>query len=121
MPELSPEDRARALAILAQVRAEILAVAGEDRELSFQMKRYIAKRLEFDERGTPTQRKKLKEQMLKKQGGLCALCREKLPQRGAELDRFKAIDGYTVENTQLVCPACHRKAQRTRDVASQPI
>ena len=62
MPELSEENRAKTLPILEKVRAEILAVAGEDEALIFQMKRYIAKRLEFDERGTPTQRRKLKDQ-----------------------------------------------------------
>jgi hypothetical protein len=117
MPELSVENRAKTLPILKRVRDEIAAVAGEDKELIFQMKRYIAKRLEFDERGTPTQRRKLKDQMWKKQRGLCALCKEKLPERGAELDRFKAIDGYTMENTQLVCHLCHRRVQEERESA----
>lgn len=52
MPKLSPEDRAKTVPILERVRAEIAAIAGEDKALIFQMKRYIAKRLEFDERGT---------------------------------------------------------------------
>ena len=76
MPELSSEDRVKTVAILQRVREEISAVAGADRALVFQMRRYIAKRLEFDERGTPTQRKKLKDLMWKKQRGLCALCKE---------------------------------------------
>jgi hypothetical protein len=114
VPELSAENRAKTLPILERLRNEILSVAGDDRELLFQMKRYIAKRLEFDERGTPTRRKKLKDQMWKKQRGLCAVCNDKLPERGAELDRFKAIDGYTMENTQLVCQTCHRKVQKER-------
>jgi 5-methylcytosine-specific restriction endonuclease McrA len=114
MPGLSEEHRAKAIAILAQVRSEMLAVTGEDRELLHQMRRYIAKRLEFDERGTPTQRRKLKDQVSKRQRGLCAVCREKLPERGAELDRFKAIDGYTVANTQLLCQACHRNVEAQR-------
>jgi hypothetical protein len=117
MPELSEENRAKTLPILERVRAEILVVAGDDKALIFQMKRYIAKRLEFDERGTPTQRRKLKDQMWKKQRGLCALCNEELPMRGAELDRFKAIDGYTEENTQLVCHTCHRSTQEARGFA----
>lgn len=117
MPELSEANRAKTLPILERVRTEILSIAGEDKALIFQMKRYIAKRLEFDERGTPTQRRKLKEQMWKKQRGLCALCKGELPERGAELDRFKAIDGYTAENTQLVCHSCHRTAQETRGFA----
>jgi len=114
MPGLSEEHRAKAIAILEQVRSEMQAVAGEDREVLHQLRRYVGKRLEFDERGTPTQRRKLKDQVAKRQRGLCSVCQEKLPKRGAELDRFKAIDGYTAANTQLVCQACHRKVQAER-------
>jgi len=114
MPTLSEEDRVKAIAILEQLRARIIEVAGQDRERLFQLRRYILKRLEFDERGTPTQRKKLKDQKWKSQRGLCALCQEKLPERGAELDRFRAIEGYTAENTQLLCHPCHEKAAQER-------
>lgn len=117
MPELSEENRAKAVSLLERLRDDIQAAAAGDRDLIFQMKRYISKRLEFDERGTPTHRKKLKELMSKKQSGLCALCRQPLPERGAELDRFKAIDGYTIENTQLLCRSCHQKAQEQRESA----
>jgi len=114
MPPLSEPDREKAIELLARLRGEIVAAAGEDKETIFQMKRYIAKRLEFDERGTPTERRKLKDLKWKKQRGLCARCQGKLPERGAELDRFKALDGYTVENTQLLCHGCHRKAEEER-------
>jgi hypothetical protein len=117
MATLSAEDRDRAIAILGELRAWIAEVAGEDRERLFQVRRYILKRLEFDERGTPTQRRKLKEQKRKMQRGLCAVCGEKLPERGAELDRFRAIEGYTVANTQLVCHGCHQKEQEGRGLA----
>jgi hypothetical protein len=117
MASLSDEDRAAAIAILDELRGRIAAVAGEDRERLFQMRRYILKRLEFDERGTPTQRRKLKDAKRKSQRGLCALCQGPLPDRGAELDRFRAIDGYTARNTQLVCHTCHQKAEAERGYA----
>ena len=117
MPGLSEDHRVKAIAILTHVRSEMLAVVGENRELLHQMRRYIAKRLEFDERGTPTQRRKLKDLVWKRQRGLCALCKEDLPERGAELDRFIAMDGYTIANTQLVCHACHRRVQEERGFA----
>jgi hypothetical protein len=117
MASLSDEDRATAIRILEQLRARIAGVVGEDRERLFQMRRYILKRLEFDERGTPTQRRKLKEAKRKSQRGLCALCQTVLPERGAELDRFRAIEGYTARNTQLVCHSCHQKAEAERDFA----
>jgi hypothetical protein len=117
MASLSEEDRAKAIAILEMVRARIAEVAGDDRERLFQVRRYVLKRLEFDERGTPTQRRKLKDEKRKWQRGLCAVCECKLPERGAELDRFRAVDGYTAANTQLVCRSCHQKAEEERGLA----
>jgi hypothetical protein len=114
MASLSEEDRAKAIAILESVRRQVAEAAGDDHALTFQMRRYILKRLEFDERGTPTQRRKVKDAKWKSQRGLCAVCLGKLPERGAELDRFKAIDGYTVGNTQLVCRSCHQKTEEER-------
>jgi hypothetical protein len=118
MAALSEEDRAKAIAILESVRRQVAEVAGEDRERLFQVRRYVLKRLEFDERGTPTQRRKLKDAKRKSQRGLCAMCRESLPERGAELDRFRAIDGYTARNTQLICHLCHQKAEEERSSKS---
>jgi hypothetical protein len=117
MPVLPEDERAKLIPILAKLRSELFEASGANEEILFSMKRYIAKRLEFDERGTPTQRRKLKDQKRKSQHGLCAMCKDALPERGAELDRFRAIDGYTADNTQLVCPSCHRKAQQERESA----
>jgi hypothetical protein len=117
MASLSDGDREKAIAILEELRARIADAVGDDRDRLFQMRRYILKRLEFDERGTPTQRRRLKEQKRRSQRGLCALCHGELPQRGAELDRFRAMDGYTAGNTQLVCHSCHQKAEVERGFA----
>ena len=117
MASLSEEDRDKAIAILEELRSRIAEAVGDDRGRLFQMRRYILKRLEFDERGTPTQRRRLKEQKRRSQQGLCALCHGELPQRGAELDRFRAVDGYTAGNTQLVCHSCHQKAEAQRGFA----
>jgi hypothetical protein len=119
MPKLPDEDRAKAILILDKLRLDLQEASAGNEELLFSMKRYIAKRLEFDERGTPTQRRKLKEQKLKSQQGLCAGCNNKLPERGAELDRFRAIEGYTAQNTQLLCQTCHRSTQEARDSDAQ--
>jgi hypothetical protein len=110
MPTLSGEDRARAIQILEQTRAQIDAAAADDQELRFQLRRYILKRLEFDERGTPTQRRKLKDVKRKFQRGLCYECAQPLPAKGAELHRLRAVEGYTEANTRLLCRACHEKA-----------
>jgi hypothetical protein len=115
MPALSDDDRAKAIQILEQVRVSIDAVA-TDTDLRFQIRRYIIKRLEFDERGTPTQRRKLKELKRKFQRGLCFQCETKLPEKGAELHRLQAMEGYTAENTQLLCRACHAKVANLKPV-----
>ena len=121
MPELPPSDREKAILLLTQLREQIRLAANDNPDLIFQIKRYIAKRLEFDERGTPTQRRKLKDLMRKRQHGLCALCQTKLPERGAELDRFLAIEGYTPANTQLLCHDCHRATQKARARLAPPL
>jgi hypothetical protein len=111
MPELSEPDRLKARALLDDLRVKIDEASAGDEALRFQFKRYIAKRLEFDERGTPTHRKRLKEQKRIAQNNLCASCEEDLPESGAELHRVRAIAGYTVENTRLLCPRCHANAE----------
>lgn len=110
MPALNELDRQKAIALLDELRARIDEAAAGDEQLRFQIKRYIAKRLEFDERGTPTHRRRLKEQKREQQRGLCASCEEELPEQGAELHRARAIDGYTPENTSLLCARCHAMA-----------
>jgi len=111
MPEMSEADRARARELLEELRGKIDVATAGDEALLFQMKRYIAKRLEFDERGTPTHRRRLKEQKRENQRGLCASCEEELPEQGAELHRVRAIAGYTAENTRLLCARCHANAE----------
>jgi hypothetical protein len=111
MPELSEADRLTARSLLEDLRAKIDEASAGDEALRFQIKRYIAKRLEFDERGTPTHRKRLKEQKRTAQNGLCASCEEDLPESGAELHRVRAIAGYTPENTRLLCARCHANAE----------
>jgi hypothetical protein len=111
MPELSEADRLTARSLLDDLRAKIDEASAGDDALRFQLKRYIAKRLEFDERGTPTHRKRLKEQKRESQNGVCASCEEDLPETGAELHRVRAIAGYTPENTRLLCPRCHANAE----------
>jgi hypothetical protein len=114
MPPLTESQREKVLPILAAVREAIDHASGGDPIVLHQMRRYVAKRLEFDERGTPTQRRKLHELKWKRQKGICALCPEPLPERGAELDRLIATEGYTEANTRLVHHDCHRRAQEVK-------
>ncbi len=87
--------------------AALKFLAGDDPELLFALRRRLYTRLMHLERGTPMHRTKLKRLKWKAQKGVCAICEKPMEQKGSELDRFKASDGYTVENTRLVHHECH--------------
>jgi hypothetical protein len=74
--------------------------------LLFAYRRKIFKELGYDERSKPMVRRKLKDQKWKEQRGLCAICGKDLPVKYTVLDRFRAADGYTPENTRLIHPEC---------------
>lgn len=114
---LTSEQAEKANEILESVRARLVELSGGDASLLFSLRRRIFIRLSYDERGTPAQRAKLKNQKWKDQRGKCAICKEDLPASGAELDRFDALGGYTADNTQLIHHDCHRKQQVERGFA----
>ena len=87
--------------------AALQFLAGDDAELLFALRRRLHTRLMHLERGTPMHRTKLKRLKWKAQEGRCAICDKSMDQKGSELDRTKASDGYTVENTRLVHHGCH--------------
>lgn len=109
--QLSDQEREVAKDLLLQLRKGMTIAAKEDREYAWALRRYIYTRLIHDERGNPTERKKLKFKKMVEQEAKCAECGEKLPEKGSELDRFDAMKGYTSENTRLVCHSCHRSMQ----------
>lgn len=114
---LTPEQSAKANELLDLVRKRLNELSGDDPKLLHHMRRRIMKRLEFDERDTPTARRKLKDQKWKEQRGKCAMCKEDLPETEAELDRLDSYGGYTKENTRLLHHACHRKQQAEKGFA----
>ena len=102
--------------ILKETRDRIQKVAAGDSELEFRLRRYVYIRLTYDERGNPQTRKLLKMKKFDEQKGACGLCEKPLEQIGySELDRKKASLGYTVSNTRLVHPNCHREQQKQRN------
>jgi hypothetical protein len=114
--KLSEQELKMTNSLLEEVRQSIQKLSGNDSDLRFAIRRKIAKELSYDERGKPTQRKKLKLKMLRLQNGLCANCNKPLPllARGAVLDRQNAMAGYTVENVKLICRSCDDKLQESR-------
>lgn len=106
-----------AKAIVEKARLQITEAARDDEALLWAMRRYVYLRLLYDERGTPMQRRALKRKKRAAQNGKCSLCAADLPEKGAELDRFEPMKGYTAENTQLICHACHRSDQEKKGFA----
>ena len=97
--------------VLDRVRAELNVLSKGDAKTLHHARRYLMKRLEFDERSRPADRNKLKLTLMAKQQGKCPDCGEQLPPRDSELDRTDPVLGYTEENCKLVHHDCHRKAQ----------
>lgn len=116
-PHLSDEVLAQVRKILDRVRTELGVVSNGDAKTLHHARRYLMKRLEFDERGTPADRNKLKLTLMAKQQGKCAFCGEPLPPRDSELDRSDPVLGYTEENCKLIHHQCHRKAQAAKNYA----
>jgi ribosomal protein L44E len=114
---LTASEQELARSVLQAARGQLKEAARDDPTLLWALRRFVYLRLQYDERGKPMQRKILKLTKMASQKGLCAVCREELPERGAELDRFNAMDGYTEANTRLVCHECHRKSQAEKGFA----
>lgn len=111
-PRLTPEQLDLAHALLDEVRARLADLSGGNKELLFAYRRKVYKELMHDERSMV--RRRLKQLKMKEQEGLCPLCNEPLPERGAVLDRTRAVDGYTPENTRLIHAACDVAHQAAR-------
>ena len=112
LPEIASLNELQAVTVAA-----LAFLAGDDGELLFALRRRLYTRLMHLERGTPMHRTKLKRVKWKSQNGLCELCGRAMDQKGSELDRFKASDGYTVENTRLVHHDCHVADQAEKGYA----
>lgn len=112
--QLTEVERTQLQPILARLRKDVAELAGRDAGFIFAAKRYVRKRLEFDERGTPAERRKVKFKKMVEQKAMCAECGCSLKERDSELDRIDPMAGYTVGNTRLLCHDCHRKQQEAR-------
>ncbi|MFA4226395.1 hypothetical protein P2C08_09040 [Xanthomonas perforans] len=86
-PRLTPEQLDLARALLDEVRARLVDLSGGGKELLFAYRHKVYKELMHDERSKPMIRRRLKQLKMKEQQGICALCNELLPERGAVLDR----------------------------------
>lgn len=113
-PRLTPAQLDQARELLGEIRAKLRALSGGDNELLFAYRRKVFKELMYDERSKPMARRRLKLLKMAEQKGLCVLCGEALPERGAVLDRAYAVDGYTAENTRLIHASCDETYQASK-------
>ena len=116
-PNLNDDVLKQVRELLERVRAELNMLGNGNAKTLHHARRYLMKRLEFDERGTPADRNKLKLTLMAKQQGKCSSCGEPLPPRDSELDRKNLVLGYTEENCTLIHHQCHRKAQAAKNYA----
>ena len=105
---------AKANALITRIRVDIDILARNDPELRFAYNRKISKMLVYDERSGPMERRKVKTAKRREQNGLCPICAQELPEKYAVIDRLRAADGYTSENTRVLCEPCDRKVQAER-------
>jgi hypothetical protein len=111
---LNAQELEYANALLSEIRARLNVLAGEDKLLLFAYRRKIAKELQYDERGKPGARGKLKALKWGLQDRKCAECGKEMPLKYSELDRKNAADGYTEQNTELVHAKCHQDRQAAK-------
>jgi hypothetical protein len=113
-PVLNKDQLAKAAALLEKIGNDLAALAGDDPSLLFAYRRKITKELTYQERSSPVARRKLKAAKRHAQNGQCERCKQPLPDRYAVLDRFNAADGYSSQNTRLICEKCDREVQQER-------
>jgi hypothetical protein len=103
--------------LIAQVRERLRELSGGAEDLHWALRRKLAKELTYDERSKPMERRALKARKREQQQGLCALCKQPLPEKDVILDRLEAMLGYTDQNTRLLCRSCDYKVQSERKFA----
>jgi hypothetical protein len=109
--KLTTIEIAAAVELHNSIQKRLKKISSGDPELLFALRRRLIVKLTHDERGTPAHRNKIKRLKRAEQNGKCAICSEELPLKYAELDRFNASAGYTMQNTRLVHHDCHIKDQ----------
>ncbi|MCA1594322.1 MAG: hypothetical protein LC754_17185 [Acidobacteria bacterium] len=113
--QLSSEELEHLFApLITEVRRRLDDLSQGDKDLLWALRRKLSKELIYDERGKPTQRRKLKELKRVEQDNKCHQCKTSLPLKYVVLDRIEAMQGYTPENTHLLCQACDIQVQHER-------
>ena len=112
--QLTAAELKQANALLDEIRDRLERLSAGDPALLFAFRRKVFKELTYDERSSPTERNKLKARKMVDQRGLCTICGKPMPEKYNVLDRLRAEDGYTAENTRLIHAACDTEVQKSR-------
>src|SRR5271155_4023972 len=75
-PHLSDDEITALVQLLEAVRTALADISKNDGEKLHHARRCLWKRIEFDERGTPAQRKNLRLALMAKQRGICPICKD---------------------------------------------
>lgn len=114
-PRLNEKQLARANALLDEIRLKLRRLARGSADLLFAYRRKVAKELQYDERGKPMHRRRVRERLWTMQEGRCAECGGRMRRKGAVLDRKEAKAGYRTEgNVELIHRRCDAKRQAAR-------
>jgi len=100
--------------LISEIRSRLDVMSGGDAGMLFAFRRKVYKELTYDERGKPMDRRRLKGVKRRQQDNRCPLCDQQLPERYCVLDRLQAVEGYTEENTRLICQDCDVRTQVSR-------
>jgi hypothetical protein len=113
--QLTDDERIRLFEpLITEVRTRLKDLSKGDEDLMWAFRRKLTKELGYNERSKPMHRKMLKLKKMAAQKGLCAACRKELPEKGSVLDRFEGMEGYTEQNTRLICAECNVEIQEQR-------
>jgi hypothetical protein len=111
---LSSEELMKANELLSYIRARLDEASDGDKELRFALNRKVFKELSYDERGKPIVRRKLKREKWEAQDRMCAECGKPMELAYSVLDRHKAVEGYTPENTRVIHATCDYEGQASK-------
>jgi len=112
--QLTLDELNRANQLLKSIRTRLVRLSQDDPTLLWAYRRKIYKELMHDERGKPMLRRQLKKLKRAEQKGNCPICKKRLPEKYAVLDRLNAMLGYTQSNTRLIHAHCDVAVQSTR-------
>jgi hypothetical protein len=118
-PTLSNSNREQAIKVLKQARSEIRRVSDGDADVEYNLNRFVYKRLQDDERGPISERRRFRNTLWARQGGCCAFCQKPFSEIDLVDKHHPSGLRYTAENTVLGHRDCHADHHRQEGTARE--